>query len=41
MKKGWLFHKIFDNSQLKFGNMERQKFKNSIFDGLLIVSQIF
>ena len=26
-KKGWFFHKIFDNSHLKFGKMKKAKIK--------------
>ena len=40
-KKGWFFHKIFDNSHLKFEKWKRKKFKNSIFDSPLIVNQTF
>ena len=39
-KKGWFFHKIFDNSHLKNGKMEKAKIKkNSVFDGPLIINQ--
>ena len=39
-KKGWFFHKIFDNSHLKNVKMEKAKIKkNSVFDGPLIINQ--
>ena len=34
-----IHYKIFDNSHLKLEKRKRQKLKNSIFDGLLIVNQ--
>ena len=37
-KKGWFFHKKFDNSHLKFGKMKKPKLKNSNFDGPFIVN---
>ena len=40
-KRGWLFHKIFKNSHLKYGKMKKQKLKNNIFDGPLILNQTF
>ena len=36
-----VFQLNFDNSNLKFGKMKRQKFKNGIFDAPLIASQTF
>ena len=34
-------YKIFDNGHLKIGQSEKQKLKNTIFDGPLIVNQTF
>ena len=31
LKKGWYFHKIFDNSHLKFGKMKKAKIRKQHF----------